>query len=450
MKFRSIVLSIIFSLILAVNVWACKDTSLYQRALSAWNDRKADKAIEMCDQVIQKNQNCSNAYALRGEIYREKNLIDLAIEDFNRALHLNPKLQMALSGRAMAYKLSSRYEEAIEDYTLAIHLKPDPFLFYCRGQVFRSKGNYFDAWIDLTLAHSFEPDNRRYKMIFRDMQRAGIEEGKKIVKDNDARGLIHKAYRSYREQRYADAISIWESIIKKNTNIADVKKTLWEITQFFKEDNMLSNAEYFYVLAKIIADQFMNDDIRYVSGVYEKYSEYLFELGRYHDSDDIKRQLEMAKKRLITQKTVVPLHVRENIRAILSDKLHDVNIAELPVFCTPTPLQPGTKVFHSYSTSLTIPDNGFYYYVWIDIIPPHTGVMWAHPVHIFLVPASKGKEGFVIDKGSLDSKLISRRLKVGGPPSIPSIGFKVSYSYPTSGLEYLITNYDFLLGKAKK
>jgi len=116
---------------------------------------------------------------------------------------------------------------------------------------------------------------------------------------------------------------------------------------------------------------------------------------------------------------------------------------DLPVFCTPCPLEPGTRVYHSYAKPIRVPDDGQYYYVWIDLIPPHTGVMWAHPVHVLLVPAMADGQDHAIDWTNVEHKLVSREMQEGGPPAIPGVGFQVYYIPPTGpvGMNYCISRY---------
>jgi tetratricopeptide (TPR) repeat protein len=56
------------------------------------------KAAEMCNKVLDLDENSDKAYALRGFTYEKRNNKTAAIADYKSALKINPKNAQALSG----------------------------------------------------------------------------------------------------------------------------------------------------------------------------------------------------------------------------------------------------------------------------------------------------------------------------------------------------------------
>ena len=65
-----------------------------------------------------------DAFALRGNAYREKGEFDLAIADYTEVIRLTPSLPQGYHDRGVAHRLKGDREHAIADFQQAVRIAP--------------------------------------------------------------------------------------------------------------------------------------------------------------------------------------------------------------------------------------------------------------------------------------------------------------------------------------
>jgi Tfp pilus assembly protein PilF len=94
----------------------------------------------------------------RGNVRKDKQLVDLAIADYSEAIRLNPKSDNAYSNRADAYYMKKQYPLAIADATKAIEINPRAsYAFAVRGFSLFDVGRLDEASSDLAQAVQQNP-----------------------------------------------------------------------------------------------------------------------------------------------------------------------------------------------------------------------------------------------------------------------------------------------------
>jgi tetratricopeptide (TPR) repeat protein len=130
--------------------------------LSQWSGQDNDSQLCMLSDLAEDNtlddQHRSEAYRLRGRIYRQLVRYDEALTDLTRAIDLDPKSDRAIADRGETYQAMGRYEEALTDLTRAIDLDPKyHWAIADRGETYRLMGRYEEALTDLTRAIDLDP-----------------------------------------------------------------------------------------------------------------------------------------------------------------------------------------------------------------------------------------------------------------------------------------------------
>lgn len=93
----------------------------------------------------------------------EKNELDDAFIAITAALRLNPHSSDAYLIRGHIFKSQGKLDQASADYTLAIRLTPEPAIgYYWRGILSRQRSNYDLSLADLSTAISLQPQNYRW------------------------------------------------------------------------------------------------------------------------------------------------------------------------------------------------------------------------------------------------------------------------------------------------
>ena len=83
-----------------------------------------EKAIEDYTKAIEINPKHAEAYFIRGNIFKKRDMYDKAIEDYTKAILSNPNYAEAYGARGRIYNERELFDTAIEDFTKAIQLNP--------------------------------------------------------------------------------------------------------------------------------------------------------------------------------------------------------------------------------------------------------------------------------------------------------------------------------------
>jgi tetratricopeptide (TPR) repeat protein len=112
-----------------------------------------DTALADEDRAIELDEDCQQAYSLRGSLYSVVFAdYDAAEADFNRAIELDPSDHEALNDRAALYLSMHEWERAIDDLDRALAIGGFAMGYYNRGYAYRRLDEDEQAVEDLTNA----------------------------------------------------------------------------------------------------------------------------------------------------------------------------------------------------------------------------------------------------------------------------------------------------------
>jgi len=88
--------------------------------------RQLKRAIGDFDRALELRSNFAQAYAARGDAYRDRGVHRLAIDDYGASIRfLNPDLHLPFYGRGLTYETMGRTQQAMADFRRAYELAPD-------------------------------------------------------------------------------------------------------------------------------------------------------------------------------------------------------------------------------------------------------------------------------------------------------------------------------------
>lgn len=131
----------------------------YTSLAAAHNRRQEyDRAIAVCNSVLEVDPEDPAHYVQRGVAYRFKEEWDQAIADFTKALDLQPGHLAALGSRGFVYYLKGDHPAAVQDFDAVIRLRPDDAMAHNnRGYNQQLSGNYQEALQDFDRALELNP-----------------------------------------------------------------------------------------------------------------------------------------------------------------------------------------------------------------------------------------------------------------------------------------------------
>ena len=123
---------------------------LLQNALKLHQERRWQEAIELCEKVLQAEENHVNAWHLLGVFHHQLGEHDKAIVCIDRAIALRPRCADFYSNRGVALDALGRFEDAVKDYDQSLSLQPNAASVYTnRGGSLKSLGRYEEALADM-------------------------------------------------------------------------------------------------------------------------------------------------------------------------------------------------------------------------------------------------------------------------------------------------------------
>jgi TolB-like protein/Flp pilus assembly protein TadD len=87
-----------------------------------------DSVLILADMALSFDDQLSEAFVVKGDYYREKNIIEKSIIEYDRAIQFNPNDWMAYAGKGQSYYSKGDYIKAIENIHKAISLHRGTFL----------------------------------------------------------------------------------------------------------------------------------------------------------------------------------------------------------------------------------------------------------------------------------------------------------------------------------
>jgi tetratricopeptide (TPR) repeat protein len=188
-----------------------------------------EKAIADYTVVIKLDAKYFWGYLNRANAFRLKGDYDKAIDDFNEALKLDPNNAAAYRGRGNSRAGKRDYDKAIADYEEALRLDPKSSSAYIdRGVAWRNKGHYEKAIADHSEALRLDPKSslayngrgfawyskKDYDKAIEDLDEA-VRLNPKYVAAYNSRGLAWS-----NKKEYDKAIADYNEAIKLNSKYA--------------------------------------------------------------------------------------------------------------------------------------------------------------------------------------------------------------------------------------
>ena len=131
-------------LCLSSSVLLAHDTTAYNLAKESFIKNEKLKALDMCNDILSKDNQYADAYVLRGGLYLDLGLPIDALDNFNNALQLQPNNFSALIGRGMYYQLYDYYDEAMADFNKAESINDSSILLFLHRSSLYNKMHLYD------------------------------------------------------------------------------------------------------------------------------------------------------------------------------------------------------------------------------------------------------------------------------------------------------------------
>ncbi|MCA9085043.1 MAG: tetratricopeptide repeat protein [Planctomycetaceae bacterium] len=133
--------------------------SAYRNLTSAYIAQKEyDKAIEVCNGVLEVDGRNPDHYIQRGVAYRHMEDWDKAVADFTQALELDQDNLAALGSRGFVFYLKGDHASAVKDFDRIVQLQPnDPMAYNNRGYNRYLAGDFRNALSDYNKAVELLP-----------------------------------------------------------------------------------------------------------------------------------------------------------------------------------------------------------------------------------------------------------------------------------------------------
>ncbi len=116
-----------------------------------------DTAKEQLLALEQRGDNSAQYYIWQGRVLQNENKLDEAISAFSKAVNRDEELTEAYQLRGNAFKELGDYPAALEDYTRVLALQPDAYWFNRRGLTYEEQGNFEQAAADYSRALELDP-----------------------------------------------------------------------------------------------------------------------------------------------------------------------------------------------------------------------------------------------------------------------------------------------------
>ncbi len=118
-----------FAIFITLFLFLACDSSSYETQLNQAREYQTQGNLEVAEQliteVIQKNENYTEAFLLRGQIRESNSKFEKAISDYSVIIDQNSQITQAWSSRGSCYYRIGAFQNAIQDFSRAIELEPD-------------------------------------------------------------------------------------------------------------------------------------------------------------------------------------------------------------------------------------------------------------------------------------------------------------------------------------
>ena len=218
--------------------------ALYAEALSAYESKRLDPAVELLDQVIALYPGHPEAHYKRGNALRDLGRLEAALGSYDTAVALSPGFAYAWCNRGAVQQALALYEQALASYDRAIALDPrDALVHSNRGSLLQlmSRPELALESYDRALALApqwfeiwFHRGNLLKTAGKTSLALASFDEAVKLRPESAEahynRGVLLERERQYRPAlaSYEQALSIHPGFVQAHFNRAGVLRTLGE------------------------------------------------------------------------------------------------------------------------------------------------------------------------------------------------------------------------------
>ena len=174
------------------------------------------KVIEVLTQALELDENNSDAWTKLGRAYRQSQLYDDALRCYQKALQLDPNNGSAYGNSGVVYMYKGDLQNAIRCLKHSLTLLDEKSSLYATmlanfGIVMHKAGNQQEAirLINEAEQHGYERANNAREMI-------GVPRIPNAEEKKKAESLVQKADKLYAENKYADAVPLYQEALKLN------------------------------------------------------------------------------------------------------------------------------------------------------------------------------------------------------------------------------------------
>lgn len=145
-----------------------EDDPVYAKAYANYAKRNYSAAIELCNEAINKDENCFWGYNLKGISYYFQNgnsVADKSLELINKSVEINPDYSYGYFNRALIEKGTKKWDKSIADFNKVLSYNDkDTWSYYGIATVYADTDNADKAIEYLKLAINLDPDGVRDQM----------------------------------------------------------------------------------------------------------------------------------------------------------------------------------------------------------------------------------------------------------------------------------------------
>ncbi|KEI03032.1 tetratricopeptide repeat protein [Clostridium botulinum] len=129
-----------------LNTNTCDNSSIdlhkqYEVAYTLFFNHKYEEAIEICNNIIKKDNNFYKAYTTKGISLCFLNDFENGLSNINKSLDINPNFGYGRFNKALAYELYGHYDEALIWYDKALEIEHYTWSYYGKASIYGRLGN---------------------------------------------------------------------------------------------------------------------------------------------------------------------------------------------------------------------------------------------------------------------------------------------------------------------
>jgi tetratricopeptide (TPR) repeat protein len=129
----------------------------YQEGYNAFASKEYSTAIQIEDEIIQKNPTFYKAYNVKGIAQCFSNNFEGGMANIDKSLQLKPDYGYALFNKGLAYELYGHYDDAIKWYNKDLEVEEYVWSYYGISSIYGRRGDVANTVKYLKLALDIDP-----------------------------------------------------------------------------------------------------------------------------------------------------------------------------------------------------------------------------------------------------------------------------------------------------